>query len=110
MFEEGWGGVDTNPNPNPNPKLPGPEFYWHPIEIEFILLRNIYLRTKDSDEIIPPFALLNPNIYRRSAWISSFRTENFLKIIGIDDVNRRFAAKQYVVPKNRTMLREQPIS
>ena len=102
--------MDTNPNPNPNPKLPGPEFYWNPIEIEFILLRNIYLRTKDSDEIIPPFALLNPNIYRRSAWISSFRTENLLKIIGIDDVNRRFAAKQYVVPKNRTMLRKQPIS
>ena len=104
--------MDTNPNPYPKSPYPSPrpEFYWHPIEIEFILLRNIYLRTKDSNEIIPPFALLNPNIYRRSAWISSFRTENLLKIIGIDDVNRRFAAKQYVVPKNRTMLREQPIS
>ena len=88
----------------------GPAFFWHPFEIAFILLRNIYLRTKDSDEIIPPFALLSPNLqYRRSAWISSFRTENFLKIIGIDGVNRRFAAKQYVAPKNRTMLREQPI-
>ena len=87
-----------------------PAFFWHPTEIAFILLRNIYLRTKDSDEIIPPFALLSPNLqYRRSAWISSFRTENFLKIIGIDGVNRRFAAKQYVAPKNRTMLREQPI-
>ena len=76
-----------------------------------ILLRNIYLRTKDPDEIIPPFALLSPNLqYRRSAWISSLRTENFLKIIRIDGVNRRFAAKQYVAPKKRTMLREQPIS
>ena len=89
---------------------PSPAFYWHPLKIAFILLRNIYLRTKDSDEIIPPFAVLNPNIYRRSPWISSFRTENFLKIIRIDGVNRRFAAKQYVVPKNRAMLREQPIS
>ena len=89
----------------------GPAFFWHPFEIAFILLRNIYLRTKDSDEIIPPFALLSPNLqYRRSAWISSFRTENFLKIIGIDGVNRRFATKQYVAPKKRTMLREQPIS
>ena len=88
-----------------------PAFYWHPIKIAFMLLRNIYLRTKDSDEIIPSFALLSPNLqYRRSAWISSFRTENFLKIIRIDGVNRRFAAKQYVVPKYRTMLREQPIS
>ena len=89
----------------------GPAFFWHPFEIAFILLRNIYLRTKDSDEIIPPFALLSPNLqYRRSTWISSFRTKNFLKIIGIDGVNRRFATKQYVAPKKRTMLREQPIS
>ena len=118
------------PPPPPTPSLPqgefreflnsgakillgpfGPAFFRHPFEIAFILLRNIYLRTKDSDEIIPPFALFSPNLqYRRSAWISSFRTENFLKIIRIDGVNRRFAAKQYVAPKNRTMLREQPIS
>ena len=116
------------PHPSPTPSLPQGEFLKSGAKILFgpfgqsptpaprfsdtlILLRNIYLRTKDSDEIIPPFALLSPNLqYRRSAWISSFRTENFLKIIGIDGVNRRFAAKQYVAPKKRTMLREQPIS
>lgn len=52
--------------------------------------------------------MFNPNFHWRSAGISSFGAENFLKILRIDDVYR-WAAKKAIFLENRTMFREQLI-